>query len=242
VRTVMEKPRILIVDDEETMRNLLRIHLANDFELREAPNGNEALALVNEEPIDLVLLDIMMPQVDGWEVCRKIRDVNTHLPIIMLTALNETKDKVEGLNLGADDYIVKPFDPDELIARINAQLRRSNVVEDEEINAMSESMIKMGDLKVFSNAREVYVNEEPVNFTPKEFDLLLLLASNKKWVYTREQLLDRIWGISEVLDIRTVDSHVKNIRVKLKHAGLTYNPIKTVWGVGYKIYSPEEKK
>ncbi|QTM99056.1 response regulator [Sediminibacillus dalangtanensis] len=231
----MEKPTLLIVDDEMQMRMLLKVHLNNTFHLFEADNGEDALQLLKNQKIDLVLLDIMMPQLDGLEVCKRIRAKDQNIPIILLTALNETKDKVEGLNLGADDYIVKPFEPEELEARIKAQLRRT-FDHREPSNDLTK---RMQELTIYPKAREAYVKETLLKLTPKEFDLLYLLTSNPKWVYTREQLLDLVWGIDEIIDIRTVDSHVRNLRDKLKVAGLTYQPIKTIWGVGYKFTNGE---
>lgn len=225
------KPKILIVDDEVQMRILLNIHLKNDFEIIEASNGIDTLEKVKREAINLVLLDIMMPFLDGKETCQKIRELKPELPVILLTALNDTKDKVEGLNLGADDYIVKPFDPEELIARIKAHLRRVMKENRQSYNAV----IKIGELSLFPKSREVFVNEQPLKLTPKEFDLLHLLVANINIVFSRDQLLDQIWGINDISDIRTVDSHVRYIRDKLKNAGLHGQLIQTVWGIGYKV-------
>jgi two-component system, OmpR family, response regulator ResD len=227
----MEKPTLLIVDDEIQMRMLLKVHLNNAFHLLEAINGEDALKLLENTKVDLVLLDIMMPRLDGKEVCKRVRAIDKSTPIILLTALNATKDKVEGLNLGADDYIVKPFEPEELIARINAQLRRHLY----SVETTDVSTKMFGELAISPRSREAYVKETLLKLTPKEFDLLHLLASNPKWVYTREQLLDQVWGLDEIIDIRTVDSHVRNLRDKLKVAGLSFQPIKTIWGVGYKF-------
>ncbi|WP_186579258.1 response regulator transcription factor [Aquibacillus kalidii] len=225
----MNKPIVLIVDDEPQMRLLLKVHLQESFQILEASDGIEAINRVKSEQVDVILLDIMMPNLDGKEVCKRIRSFNKEIPIILLTALNESKDKVEGLTLGADDYVVKPFDPEELEARIQVQLRR--------LPKSDTTGINFDGLVIDGNSREVSVNGSPLKLTPKEFDLLYLIASNSNWVYTREQLLDKVWGINDVVDIRTVDSHVRYVRDKLKKAGLAKQPIKTIWGVGYKFSS-----
>ncbi|MCT2535747.1 response regulator transcription factor [Aquibacillus koreensis] len=231
----MKKPKVLIVDDEAQMRMLLRIHLQDSYQLLEASNGYEAIELVEKEPVDIVLLDIMMPNLDGKQVCKKIRTFNKDIPIILLTALNESKDKVEGLTIGADDYVVKPFDPEELAARIHVQLRRVPAPSTEG------SILSINELIIKPESREVLVSNIPLKLTPKEFDLLYLLASNQNWVYTREQLLDKVWGLNDIVDIRTVDSHVRYVRDKLKKAGLQVQPIKTIWGVGYKFSSGDSE-
>ncbi|HEX7066170.1 MAG TPA: response regulator transcription factor [Bacillales bacterium] len=228
----MQKIHLLIVDDEWNMRNLLRIYLTrNGFQVTEAASGTEAIKLAGENSFDLIVLDIMMPGMDGWEVCKKIRE-KKQTPIIMLTARSETKDKVRGLNLGADDYLVKPFEPEELVARIFALLRRSSLTEGAN---SSEETIVCHDMKIDTAARQVWVQDKLVECTPKEFDLLRFLAEHPNRVFTREDLLDRIWGTEYLGDIRTVDTHVKNIREKVRKAGLSFIPIQTVWGIGYKF-------
>ncbi|GED32430.1 MULTISPECIES: response regulator transcription factor [Brevibacillus] len=234
----MMKLQVLVVDDEWNMRNLLRIYLAkNGFDVTEATNGYEALTLFNERSFDLIILDLMMPDVDGWEVCAKIRE-KKDTPIIMLTARNETKDKVKGLQIGADDYLVKPFEPEELIARVFALLRRVSISEPTTVR----KTITHHDMSISPEERQVLVKGEPVEFTPKEFDLLLLLAEQPGRVYNRDLLLENIWGHDYFGDIRTVDTHVKNIREKVRKAGLSYNPIQTVWGVGYKFQGIDDRK
>lgn len=232
----MTKARILVVDDESNMRNLLRLYLAQSgFEVTEARNGNEALTLISQ-PIDLIILDVMMPDLDGWEVCSKIRETQ-QTPILMLTARTETKDKVHGLNIGADDYLTKPFEQDELIARVNALLRRFHLFE----TTQSKKMI-LKEISIDPEARQIYIQDQPVNFTPKEFDLLYFLVTRPQQVFTREALLDHIWGDEYVGGDRTVDTHVKAIRVKAQKAGLSYNPIRTIWGVGYQFQGLDETK
>lgn len=234
----MEKERVLIVDDERNMRHLLKINLSPYFHLTEAASGQEALTILAKERMDVVILDIMMPDIDGWEVCKKIREMS-QVPILMLTARGDVKDKVQGFDVGADDYLVKPFEPVELVARVKALIRRSAISS----NAIqTEGIIKISDLTIDRNERQVFVNDRPIDLTPKEFDLLLLLVLNPKMIFTRDMLLDRIWVIHDILDIRTVDSHVKNLRVKFRKNGLSFNPIKTVWGMGYKFQAPEENQ
>lgn len=229
----LSKPSILIVDDEWNMRNLIKIYLKNNgFEVRETGNGDDAVNLVRQEPFDLVILDIMMPGTDGWQVCQAIREFS-HIPILMLTARSDTKEKVKGLNLGADDYLAKPFEPEELVARVSALIRRNTIVQ--QAGAGLSRTIRFEGLSIDKEAREVTVGNHTVELTQKEFDLFSLLAEHPKRVYTRQMLLDVVWGPDYLGDMRTVDTHIKNIREKMKKAGLPYNPIQTVWGVGYKF-------
>jgi two-component system, OmpR family, response regulator ResD len=229
----MKRKTVLIIDDEWNMRNLLKIHLSNHFKVLEASSGKEALSLI--EKIDLVVLDIMMPDMDGWEVCEKIRKTS-QVPILMLTARGDVKDKVQGFESGADDYLVKPFEPEELLVRLNALLRRSNYP----LKQNESQNIQYGDLKIKKESRQVLINNFLIDLTPKEFELLLLLSMNPKKVFTREFLLDHIWGEHEVLDYRTVDSHIKNLREKLRKGNISFSPIKTVWGVGYRFEGQED--
>ncbi|MGG1555479.1 response regulator transcription factor [Paenibacillus ferrarius] len=235
----MQKFQILVVDDEWNMRNLLRIYLTkNSYEVTEARNGHEALTLVANLEFDVIILDVMMPEMDGWEVCSKIRETK-QTPILMLTARTETKDKVHGINVGADDYLVKPFEPEEMIARVFALLRRSQMFD---AGVMSNKTIKHPDLTIDPVGREVFMLNKSIDFTPKEFDLLYLLADQSKRAFTREALLTQVWGQDYFGDIRTVDTHVKNIRDKARKVGLSYNLIQTVWGVGYKFQGTDERK
>lgn len=236
----MEKRRILVVDDEWNMRNLISIHLSKDFTVLEAACGQDALVKLKIEVIDIVILDIMMTDMSGWEVCKKIRETS-NIPILMLTALGDVDDKVQGFEIGADDYLVKPFQPEELVIRVKALLRRSNLSNNSEpLN--NEDEIEIDDLKIEQLGRRVFAKDRLMDLTPKEYDLLLLFVLNSKTVYTREMLLDCIWGFYDVLDIRTVDTHVKNLREKFRNHNLSFNPIKTVWGIGYKFQGPDGEK
>ncbi|PZM63596.1 response regulator transcription factor [Paenibacillus dendritiformis] len=230
----MAKIQVLVVDDEWNMRNLLRIYLMKEgFEVREASSGYEALSMMKRHSFDLLILDVMMPGMDGWEVCKAIRETET-MPILMLTARSETKDKVHGLGIGADDYLTKPFEPEELVARVLSLLRRSMI---NQAYKLQGSTIEFHNLKINAEAREVHIHEEGVDFTPKEFDLLLYLGQNSQRTFSREELVERLWGYEYTGDARVVDTHIKNIREKFQRAGLGYDPIQTVWGVGYK-FSP----
>lgn len=225
------KSRILIVDDEWNMRNLVKIYLSKEnHHIEEARDGSEALKMVQQKPYDLMILDIMLPDIDGWEVCSTIRKTK-QLPILMLTARDDIKDRVHGLNLGADDYLIKPFAPVELVARVSALLRRQKVKNEES----NKTLLYFDDLSINNESREVMVRETSIELTPKEFDILYLVTSQPKRVFTREIILDAIWSPNEFRDTRAIDTHVKNIREKLRKSGLSYNPIKTVWGVGYKF-------
>jgi two-component system response regulator ResD len=220
----MNLPRILVVDDEPRMRDLIRIHLQAHFTVVEAEDGLAALKQINATEPDLVLLDIMMPRLDGWATLKRIREESA-VPVMMLTARGEVIDRVQGLRLGADDYLPKPFDGRELAARIEAVLRRVRGGEEP-------SVIKRGDLVVKVTERTVYWKQRVLALTPKEFDLLVLLASNPGQAFTRDRLLEKIWDVEYEGDSRTVDSHVKNLREKL---GDSASMIATVWGIGYRF-------
>jgi two-component system response regulator ResD len=229
----MNKIRVLVVDDEWNMRNLLRIYLAKQgLEIKEASNGKEALEHIQNDTFDIILLDVMMPDMDGWEVCKRIREKDM-TPILMLTARSEIKDKVQGLGLGADDYVTKPFDPDELMARVFALLRRNAHIQTQ---AIPEMRIEVPGMVVYPEGRQIHVENQPVELTQKEFDLLLLLVKNPQRAFSREMMVETVWGHDYLGESRVVDTHIKNIREKIQRAGLCYNPIQTVWGVGYKFY------
>jgi len=228
----MAKPLVLVVDDEWNMRNLLRIYLfKNGLDVLEASNGSEALKLLDLHQVDLILLDVMMPDMSGWEVCSKVRE-KFDIPIIMLTARSETKDKIQGLNLGADDYVAKPFDTEELLARVFALLRRSST--NHSLHVQPKTM-EFPEMYIYPERRECMINGNYLDLTQKEFDMLIMLAENIQRAFTRELLLQQIWGEDFFGDVRTIDTHIKNIRLKLDKAGLSYSPIQTVWGIGYKF-------
>ena len=225
----MDRQKILVVDDENRMRKLVKDFLQREnFEVLEAGDGSEALdVFFAHQDIALMILDVMMPKMDGWQVCREIRSYSK-VPIIMLTAKGETFDKVLGLELGADDYIVKPFEPKELVARVKAVLRRYEPKQEEDKN-----ILKFGELEINLSNYSVLYHGKSLDFPPKEFELLSFLAQHPNRVFTREQLLDRIWGYEYVGDTRTVDVHVKRIREKLNSEDEW--GIRTVWSVGYKF-------
>lgn len=226
--------KILIADDDENIRELLRLYIKKEgFEVVAASDGEDAILKFEKESPDLMLLDIMMPRMDGWEVCRKVRKTS-QLPIIMISAKGEVFDKVLGLELGADDYIVKPFDAKEVMARIRAVLRRTG----EEKHKSSK--IEYEKLSINMESYELKIDGRAVDTPPKEMELLFHLASNPNRVYTRDQLLDEVWGFEYFGDSRTVDVHVKRLREKLEGVSERWS-LKTVWGVGYKFEIIGEK-
>ncbi|MBO5364509.1 MAG: response regulator transcription factor [Clostridia bacterium] len=227
---------VLIVDDEVNICELLRLYVEKEgYRTVIANNGQEAMDKFRVEKPDLVLLDVMLPIKDGWQVCREIRAIDT-TPIIMLTAKGETFDKVLGLELGADDYMVKPFEPKELLARMKAVLRRTAGKPEEE---EGDKEISFDGLRINQTTYEVYLGEEKIEMPPKEFELLYFLAKNANKVFTRDQLLDEIWGYEFFGDSRTVDVHIKRIREKIEGEEQNWH-LKTVWGVGYKFEATEK--
>ncbi|HBF57702.1 MULTISPECIES: response regulator transcription factor [unclassified Exiguobacterium] len=222
-----ESFNILVVDDEAQMRDLLVSNLEKEhYTTMTASNGQEAIHLIQQNTFHLVLLDVMMPEMDGLTACMRIREFS-NVPIIMLTARSDELDRIHGLKIGADDYITKPFSPRELLARIEATLRRSH-----RFTVDQSSTLTLGMLELDTESRSVHVNGKPVSLTRKEFDLLHLFAQNNDKVFSREQLLDQIWGADYIGNLRTVDTHIKTLRLKLGEAG---GSIQTVWGIGYKF-------
>ncbi|MBR6632774.1 MAG: response regulator transcription factor [Clostridia bacterium] len=222
--------KILVIDDDANICELLRIFLENEgYKVKSAGDGAEGIAAFKAYEPDLVLLDIMLPKKDGWQVCREIREMSQK-PIIMITAKGEVFDKVLGLELGADDFIVKPFDTKEISARVKAVLRRytahSRTDEDE--------AVKFENIEISLRKYELKLNGKAIDIPPKELELLYFLASNYNRVFTRDQLLDKVWGFDYLGDSRTVDVHVKRLREKLEGISDKWN-LKTVWGVGYKF-------
>ena len=225
----MAENKILIVDDDNNICELLRLYLEKDgFKTFIANDGEQALKAVDAYSPDLILLDVMMPKLDGWQVCREIRKDND-VPIIMLTAKGEVFDKVLGLELGADDYVSKPFETKEVLARIKAVLRRSV-----DKNKDEEKIVKYDKLEINLMNYELIVDGKQIDAPPKELELIYHLASNPNRVYTRDQLLDEVWGFDYYGDSRTVDVHVKRLREKLENVSPNW-ALRTVWGVGYKF-------
>jgi len=223
------KYKILIVDDDENICELLRLYLEKEgYETVVANNGEQAVLSAQKYSPDLILLDIMLPKLDGWQVCREIRKFS-EMPIIMITAKGEVFDKILGLELGADDYVTKPFDTKEVIARVKAVLRRSN-----DKNKKQISEVKFDKLRINLTNYELEVDGVQIATPPKELELIYHLANNPNRVYTRDQLLDEVWGFDYYGDSRTVDVHVKRLREKLEDVSGEW-ALKTVWGVGYKF-------
>ena len=223
------KTKIMVVDDDPNIRELVRLYLEKEgFEVTCAERGDEAVKLFRATPPNLMLLDVMLPGMDGWQVCREVRKIS-NIPIIMLTAKGETFDKVLGLELGADDYIVKPFDMKELVARIKAVIRRFQAAE-----APEKELVFPGLTINISQYTVTYMGK-PLEMPPREIELLYFLASHPGMVFTREQLLEQVWGYDYFGDSRTVDVHVKRLREKLSGGEELGWQIKTVWGVGYKF-------
>lgn len=227
-----EKQKIMIVDDDQHIAELISLYLSKEgYETMEIYDGREAVEKVGSFQPNMMILDLMLPGMDGYKVCTEIRKISD-IPVIMLTAKGETFDKVLGLELGADDYMVKPFDSKELVARVKAVLRRyeQKPAKKEEKN----KKLVFSNLEINISNYTVQYNGEYVGFPPKEFELLHYLAEHPNQVFTREQLLDRIWGYEYIGDTRTVDVHIKRIREKLNKQEENWS-IKTVWGVGYKF-------
>jgi DNA-binding response OmpR family regulator len=231
----LSKRKILIADDEERIRDMIKEYISIEgYEADEASDGLEALELLKQNDYSIVILDVMMPKMDGWSTCREIRKTS-NIPIIMLTARGEEYDKLFGFELGVDDYIVKPFSPKELLARINAIIRRSTLTQK---NVMLDNKVQFEGIVIEFDSRNVYVDDKLVNLTPKEYELLSYFAKNPNRVFSREQLLNAVWGYDFIGDDRTVDTHIKMLRESLKD----YRKfIVTVWGTGYKFETGAKK-
>lgn len=225
----MSSGKILVVDDDLNICELLRLYIEKEgFNVVTANDGMEALKLFEKENPELIMLDIMLPGLDGWQVCREVRKTS-QCPIIMLTAKGEVFDKVLGLELGADDYVVKPFEAKEVVARIRAVLRRTGKTDDNQVKE-----VKWDMLSINLTNYELKVDGVQIDTPPKEMELLYHLASNPNRVFTRDQLLDEVWGFDYYGDSRTVDVHVKRLREKIDGVSDKWE-LKTVWGVGYKF-------
>ncbi|WP_126427386.1 response regulator transcription factor [Brevibacillus marinus] len=236
-----EKARILVVDDEERIRRLLRMYLEREnYQIDEAERGEQAYEMAIATDYDVILLDLMLPGMDGIEVCQKIREQKA-TPIIMLTAKGEEANRVHGFEVGADDYVVKPFSPREVVYRVKAILRRASATAYLKTDNMpSHSIIVFPDLTIDHDAHKVMANNQEVNLTPKEYELLHYLALSPDKVFTREELLKDVWHYDFFGDLRTVDTHIKRLREKLnKVSPRAAQMIATVWGVGYKLEVPK---
>ncbi len=222
--------KLLVVDDDPNICELLRLYFEKEgYKVLTASDGAEGISHFKTFEPDLVLLDVMMPKKDGWQVCREIREISTK-PVIMITAKGEVFDKVLGLELGADDFVVKPFDMKELSARIKAVLRRYN----SHHTQGDDETVRFDNIEISKDKYELKIKGKAVDIPPKELDLLYFLASNCNRVFTRDQLLDKVWGFDYLGDSRTVDVHVKRLREKLEGVSDKWH-LKTVWGVGYKF-------
>jgi DNA-binding response OmpR family regulator len=233
---VTESPvaKILVVDDESNIREVVGLYLRRDgHSVVTAADGEEALKLYRQTQPDLVVLDLMLPKVSGLEVCRRIQS-DRRVPVVMLTARGEEEDRIVGLGIGADDYVVKPFSPRELAARVEAVLRRINEARS---GAGAERLMIFGDLRIDPNAREVVIRDSPVTLTAREFDLLHHMASHPKRVFTRDQLMETVWGFSFAGDTSTVTVHIRRLREKIEPDPARPRYLQTVWGVGYRFMS-----
>ncbi|MBM7557328.1 response regulator transcription factor [Halanaerobacter jeridensis] len=226
----MASRKVLIIDDDQNICKILKEYLVyEDFDVVTANSGQDGLKKIESEVPDLIILDIMLPEMDGWEICQELRPEND-IPIIMLSAKTKDTDKIMGLELGADDYVTKPFSPKEVVSRVKAVLRRSS---SEEKESSEQKILSFPELEISKSYRSVEVKGEEISLTPKEFDLLLTLASSPRQVFSREKLLNKVWGYDYYGDDRTVDTHIKSLRQKLGDPVRNY--IETVWGVGYKF-------
>ncbi|MBU5592200.1 response regulator transcription factor [Clostridium sp. MSJ-4] len=224
--------RILIVEDEENIRSFIKINLnISGFEVREAGSGEEALDICSEEVFDLIVLDIMLPGIDGYKTCQLIREKYPEVAIIMLTAKNQDMDKIIGLELGADDYLTKPFNPTELVYRIRAILRRVG----SKVKEVKEDVIKNGDLSLDDRSQKVFIKNKEVKLTLKEFQIIKLFMHNLDRAFSRDELLDNIWGEDFYGDIKTVDVHIRRLREKIEDDPSNPKYIETVWGFGYRF-------
>ena len=224
---------ILVVDDEDDIRDMIEIYLINEgFTVIKAQDGIEALEVLKSQEVDLMVLDIMMPKMDGVRTCLKVRE-DKKLPIIMLSAKGQDSDKILGLNIGADDYVTKPFNPLELIARIKSQLRRATTFNDASEDQKDE--LNIGSIKINLDSREVFVDDKFVRLTPRAFDILMVLAENRGRVLSTEQIYEKVWREPFYNADNTVAVHIRNIREKIEIDPKNPQYIKLVWGVGYKI-------
>ncbi|EKN63474.1 response regulator transcription factor [Schinkia azotoformans] len=232
--------KVLVVDDEPAIITLLQYNLQQSgFDVSSAMDGEAGIKMVMEENPDIMILDLMLPKLDGIEVCKKLREDKIMIPILMLTAKGDEFDKILGLELGADDYMTKPFSPREVVARVKAILRRKPVIDTIENKQSKEEKIQVGDLKIFPERFEAYIGEERLDLTPKEFELLVYLSLHKGLVITRDQLLNDVWNYEYANDTRIVDVHISHLREKIERNSKKPVYIKTIRGVGYKLEEPK---
>ncbi|MGH4139723.1 response regulator transcription factor [Clostridium sp.] len=232
----MDNEKILLVDDEERMRDMIKEYTSLEgYDIDEAADGLKALELFKQNKYSLIILDVMMPKIDGWSVCREIRKTS-NVPIIMLTARGEEYDKLFGFELGVDDYMIKPFSPKELLARMKAIIRRSSIMD---LEAKKENTANFEGLVIEFDSRNTYVNGNVITLTPKEYSLLTFFAKNPNRVFSREQLLNEVWDYDFIGDDRTVDTHIKMLRESI---GEYRKFIVTVWGTGYKFEVGEKNE
>jgi two-component system alkaline phosphatase synthesis response regulator PhoP len=235
------KNKVLVVDDEQSIVTLLQYNLEQSgFEVITAMDGEEGKRLAETETPDIIVLDLMLPKLDGMEVCKQLRQKNVMVPILMLTAKEDELDKILGLELGADDYMVKPFSPREVIARVKAILRRTQVQSEAiEVNASEAGQIEIGKLRIYPEKYEAYFKDDLLELTLKEFELLIYLAQNKNRVLTRDQLLSSVWNYDFAGDTRIVDVHISHLREKIEVDTKKPIYIKTIRGLGYKLEEPK---
>lgn len=237
----MDTKQILIVEDDEEIIELIEINVEHlDYELDSATDGESGLQKAQSRHFDLIILDLMLPKLDGLEVCKMLRAENNNTPILMLTAKSEEFDKVLGLELGADDYLTKPFSIRELLARIKANLRRVEVDKKQIAGSVQKESLAIGTLSIEPDKRKVTVNGSAISLTPKEFELLHLFASNPGKAFSRDKLLEEIWGYQFEGYDHTVNSHINRLRNKIEEDPSEPRYLKTVWGVGYRFAEPEE--
>ena len=232
---MMEETKILVVDDEKEIADLLELYLISDgFQVKKAYDAQEGLRIMKEEKIDLVLLDIMMPNIDGLEMCRRIRETN-NVPIIMVSAKTQEWDKIGGLTAGADDYVTKPFNPLELMARVKSQLRRYRDLNPAQEKKSESAVIQVKNLTINKETHQVFVDGESVKLTPIEFDILYLLATHPGRVFSTDEIFEKVWNEKVYEANNTVMVHIRRLRGKMKDDTRADKIITTVWGVGYKI-------
>ena len=228
----MNENRILVVEDEPSIAEVVGLYLKRaGYQVQTAADGKQAMSMLEKQIPDLVVMDLMLPEIDGLSLTRWLRD-RSDVPIIMVTARREEIDRIAGLEMGADDYVVKPFSPQELVSRVRAVLRRSGR---EQAEAESERALSFPNISIDPRTRVVMANESSIELTAKEFDMLYLLARHPKQVFTREQLLERVWGGAEYIDAGTVTVHVRRLREKIENDPSSPKYLLTVWGVGYKF-------